>query len=125
MVTSGRLNKYRSGSLKGWKKLPSINSLLPKSAQFSIKMYKLDNSQRPEDKVSTAIDVGKCAIGLVGYNGASVLHAVLLTKIENNKYVFKNSYGKGNTDPMKMEFIRIPVHLPPWSKRKRVIKNMK
>ena len=55
---------------------------------------------------------------MVGYNGSTIVHAMILAGIENNKYVFKNSYGKENTtDALKKEFVRVPVGSPAFSHR--------
>ena len=43
---------------------------------------------------------------------------MILAGIENNEYVFKNSYGKENTtDALKKEFVRVPVGSPAFSHR--------
>ena len=74
----------------------------------------MDNSTL--DTVATAVAAGKCPIGLVGYNGTDVLHAMVLSTVENGNYVFKNSYGCDQSEPLKREFVRIPVTGQPWSR---------
>ena len=55
---------------------------------------------------------------MVGYNGSSIVHAMILAGIENNEYVFKNSYGYGNTtDLLQKEIIRVPVGSQVFSPR--------
>ena len=60
---------------------------------------------------------------MVGFNGSNIAHAMILAGVERNiagveEYIFKNSYGKGNTtDLLKKEFVHVPIGSPTFSQR--------
>ena len=64
------------------------------------------------------LNSGRKLIGMVGQNGSTIVHAMILVGIENNEYVFKNSYGYGNTtNPLQKEYVRVPVAAPAFTLR--------
>ena len=66
-------------------------------------------------EIHEALNLGHKLVGMVGETGTLPVHAMILTKIENGHYVFKNSYGYGNTSPLMQEYVHVPVASPAWS----------
>lgn len=66
-------------------------------------------------KIHEALNLGPKLIRMVGKNGTPIVP--LLTKIETGDYVFKNSYGYGNTNLLMQEDVHVPVASPAWSNR--------
>lgn len=55
---------------------------------------------------------------MVGFNGSTIIHAMILAGIENGEYVFKNSYGYGNTtNLLQKEYVRVPLSVPAFRQR--------
>ena len=105
----------------GWSRLPSVRRIvkrLPKEIKFTMNEFYLNNSTCTP-KVSDAFQSGQKLVGLVGFSGSSILHAVTFVKIENGQYVFKNSYGESQNivhpDPLKKPIINISVSQQAWT----------
>ena len=63
-------------------------------------------------RVTEPMRKGRKAVGLVGQVNAPIVHAMALKEIENGDYVFKNSYGRGKSQVLKSELVRVPIANP-------------
>jgi len=90
----------------GWQRLPSVTKILdiiPAKKKFGMDVYRI----KPNNKdliLKDAIDNGRSVICLVD------CHAVVLLRIKNEQYEFKNSCGKDNPEIIRKPVIRNMVY---------------